>query len=215
LDSETILDILGNDTRRKILQLLSEEPMYFNQLAKEIGIGQQAVLRHLVTLEQGGIIEAYSEKSDLGAPDRKYYKLNSSFVLRISLSEDDFTIENQTISETRQKYKPTPKAAGEALSHLQANLLAVEQEISSVENRLRDLYALKQQILHRLHQVGRDNFDSSERRVLYRIIEESPKSMAELSDMVDEKESSLRAMLTSIANKMDEKSARLLFEDLD
>lgn len=198
------------------MQLLSEEPMYFNQLAKEIGVGQQAILRHLVALEQGGIIETYSKKSDLGAPDRKYYKLNSSFMLRISLSEDDFTIENQAISETRQKrYESTPKSAGEALSHLQTSLLDVEKEISSIEDRLRDLYALRQQILHRLHQVGRDNFDSSERRVLYRIIEESPKSVAELSDLVDEKESSLRAMLASIANKIDEKSARLLFEDLD
>ena len=42
-----ILDIIGNNTRRKILATLAREPMYFNQLAKEIGVGQQAILRHM------------------------------------------------------------------------------------------------------------------------------------------------------------------------
>ena len=50
-----ILDIIGNNTRRKILSTLSREPMYFNQLAKEIGIGQQAILRHVNALEDIGL----------------------------------------------------------------------------------------------------------------------------------------------------------------
>ena len=45
-----ILDIIGNNTRRKILATLAREPMYFNQLAKEIGVGQQAILRHMKVL---------------------------------------------------------------------------------------------------------------------------------------------------------------------
>ncbi|NOJ32321.1 MAG: hypothetical protein DA329_09315 [Candidatus Nitrosocosmicus sp.] len=44
LNTDLILDILGNSTRRKILFLLSKEPLYFNQLSKIIGIGQQSVL---------------------------------------------------------------------------------------------------------------------------------------------------------------------------
>jgi ArsR family transcriptional regulator len=81
------------------LAVLSQEPMYFNQLAKKIGIGQQAILRHLQALEESGLIETYAEKSNLGAPDRKYYRLTTSFILTISLSEDDFTITNQKIAE--------------------------------------------------------------------------------------------------------------------
>jgi len=46
--------------------------MYFNQLSKELGIGQQAVLRHMQVLENSGLIESYAEKSELGAPNRKY-----------------------------------------------------------------------------------------------------------------------------------------------
>jgi ArsR family transcriptional regulator len=72
-DDDIILDIVGNNTRRKILATLAREPMYFNQLAKEIAIGQQAILRHMKALEDIGLIESYAERSNLGAPDRKYY----------------------------------------------------------------------------------------------------------------------------------------------
>src|SRR5919106_5065709 len=85
-DTDVLLDVLGNETRRRILNLISHEPMYFNQLAREIGTGQQAILRHVKILEDSGLIESYAKKSDLGAPNRKYYKVNSSFNLNISVS---------------------------------------------------------------------------------------------------------------------------------
>jgi ArsR family transcriptional regulator len=102
-DTDVLLDVLGNETRRRILNLISHEPMYFNQLAKEIRTGQQAILRHVKILEDTGLIESYSEKSDLGAPDRKYYRVNSSFNLSISVSNDNFTIRNEDIEELRYK----------------------------------------------------------------------------------------------------------------
>ena len=130
-DDDIILDIIGNNTRRKILATLAREPMYFNQLAKEISIGQQAILRHMKTLEDMGLIESYAEKSNLGAPDRKYYRLNSSFSLTICLSEDAFSIENHKIEQYRHKesdkfYKEYDLLAqeddGRILNQLQSNL---------------------------------------------------------------------------------------------
>jgi ArsR family transcriptional regulator len=89
-DFGLILDIIGNNTRRKILATLAREPMYFNPLAKEIGVGQQAILRHMKALEDIELVASYAERSNLGAPDRKYYRLNSSFSLTISISQDFF-----------------------------------------------------------------------------------------------------------------------------
>jgi ArsR family transcriptional regulator len=102
-DTDVLLDVLGNETRRRILNLISHEPMYFNQLAKEIRTGQQAILRHMKILEDSGLIESYAKKSDLGAPDRKYYRVNSSFNLSISVSNDNFTVRNEDIEELRYK----------------------------------------------------------------------------------------------------------------
>jgi ArsR family transcriptional regulator len=196
--------------------------MYFNQLAKKIGIGQQAILRHLQALEESGLIETYAEKSNLGAPDRKYYRLTTSFILTISLSEDDFIITNQKIAElwhkeSKKYYKnldSIPKDMGVALSSLQENLAGIEQEISNLESSLNDLRALRQLILHKLHRIGMDSFEDNERKVLYKIVVDSPTSVAELSDLIDEKESSLRAIITSMRSKLDKDSAQLLFGDL-
>ena len=102
-DTDVLLDVLGNETRRRILNLISHEPMYFNQLAREIGTGQQAILRHVKILEDSGLIESYAKKSELGAPNRKYYKVNSSFNLSISVSNDNFTVRNEDIKELRYK----------------------------------------------------------------------------------------------------------------
>jgi ArsR family transcriptional regulator len=221
LDSGTILDILGNDTRRRILSILAQEPMYFNQLAKEVGVGQQAVLRHLQSLEDGGFINAYSEKSSLGAPDRKYYRLSTSFVLVVALSEDDFTIKNRKIEQTRQKesarlYRQFDSMYDDpstALPNLRETLVAIDKEAEALEQRLNDLRALRQLVLKRLHEIGMDKFEQEERRVLYKIVEKSPENIAELSDLVDRKESDVRAIVSKMDKKV-ERDSRPLF-DLD
>jgi predicted transcriptional regulator len=214
---------LGNDTRRKILAVLSDEPMYFNQLAKEVHIGQQAVIRHLQALEDSGLIETYAEKSEFGAPDRKYYRLNNSFILTVSLSEDDFTIKKQDLTESVQnkqskKYNKMldsmPEDTGAVLSLLQEQLADVEDRISALELQLNDLRALKQLILNRLHKIGMDSFEQDERRIIYKIIEESPRSIAELSKIMGEKESDLKGVIKEIRNRMDIKRTQVLFENL-
>jgi len=211
-DDDMILDIIGNNTRRRILATLAREPMYFNQLAKEIAIGQQAILRHMKTLEDIGLIESYGEKSNLGAPDRKYYRLSSSFSLTICLSEDAFSIENRKIEQYRHKesdkfYKEYDLLAqdndGKTLNQLQNNLIRIEKEISNLDSRLNDLRALKQLIVNRLHKIAKDNFEEElERRILHTIIGESPKSVSELANRLNEKPSRIRNILNEMNKKI-------------
>jgi predicted transcriptional regulator len=104
---DVILDILCSETRRKILSILAEEPMYFNQLARKVHVGQQAILRHMETLEKNGIVESYLEKSTFGAPSRKYYKVRTSFSLSVSLSKDSFSVINREIREATNNRKDT------------------------------------------------------------------------------------------------------------
>ena len=239
-DSGSILDIIGNSTRRRILAVLSQEPMYFNQLSKEIGIGQQSILRHMRVLEDSGIITSYAERSDLGAPDRKYYKLNSAFSLTISISEDTFGIKNRSIVESRyggskkfyKEFDSTPAETGNALIHMQSTLMRVEKEISDLELCLNDLRALKQLILGRLHRIGRETFEGYlEREVLYDIIEHRGvarkekisgrrksirrrRSVHEIADTLNENEYHIEASLAKIRNKLEKNSAELLLGNL-
>ena len=214
-NSDSILDILGNDTRRKILSTLADEPMYFNQLSKEIDIGQQAILRHLDSLEKAGLVETYSEKSEFGAPSRKYYRLSSAFTLTISLSEDDFLVSHQKIKDSlsthsKKKVKKPEESASEetgaTVSLLYETLNDVNGGIAKMESHLSTLRARRQDILRRLHEIGTERFEGDERKVLYVLVRESPKSFAELSDLLDEKESVLKALLASMRGKMEGQS---------
>lgn len=196
--------------------------MYFNQLSKELDIGQQAVLRHMQVLESSGLIESYAEKSELGAPNRKYYRLSSSFSLTIFISKDAFSIESRKIVESRykksdkfyKKFNSITKDTGQGLTSLQGSLTDLDNEISNLESRLNDFRALKQLILHRIHEIGKDNFDLLERRILYSIIiragEKSPKSIYDLADMLNEKESRVKNALASVYSKIGNDSAKKL-----
>jgi ArsR family transcriptional regulator len=198
-DTNVLLDVLGNETRRKILNLISHEPMYFNQLAKEIRTGQQAILRHVKILEDTGLIKSYAERSDLGAPDRKYYRVNSSFNLSISVSNDNFTVRNEDIEELRYKeadalYKKFDELDSIVLSHYNYTLfesmgknatsnhrklvMSIDQILLKLQQNLEDTEG---QILHlesRLndlralkHDIEKENFDDIERRLICSIME--------------------------------------------
>jgi len=201
LDPDLVLDVIGNSTRRKILTTLSKEPMYFNQLSKQIGVGQQAILRHMRSLEESGLISSYVEKSNLAAPDRRYYKLKSEFSLTISVSQDAFGIKNSSITESRcneskkfyKQFDSTPNDTSDALVHMQSTLVDIDDEISSLEFRLNDLRALRQLNLRQLHQIGRETFGGYlERRVLYNIVEERGRMQEE-----KEKEKKVRGKKSS------------------
>lgn len=165
-DTNVLLDVLGNETRRRILNLISHEPMYFNQLAKEIRTGQQAILRHVKILEDTGLIESYAMRSELGAPDRKYYRVNSSFNLSISISNDNFTVRNEDIEELRYKeadalYKKFDELGSIVLSH-DDNTLDESTNRNTRSNQRKSVMSLDQ-ILLKLQQ----NLEDAEGQILH------------------------------------------------
>jgi ArsR family transcriptional regulator len=204
--------------------------MYFNQLSKEIGIGQQAILRHMQALENRGLIKTYVEKSDLGAPDRKYYRLNSSFSLTIALSQDSFSIENRkmvAISGNRPKRtrfyneelqsirSPRDKNdIGKVLTCLKTEFGDIEKEMSNLQLRLSELRSLKQFVLGRIHEIGKDNFEPLERKVLNTVMENValryPRSISKIASMLNENESNIRNAIARIRDKLDNESAAAL-----
>ena len=222
INSNLILDILGNETRRKILFELSDEPMYFNQLAKAIGIGQQAILRHMQALEEGGIIKTYEEKSNLGGPNRKYYCLSSSFSLIISMSQDSFSVTNNQINNKNNKKnldklfinsKSIPKSSVKnELALVRKKLLSIENGISDLESRLNNLQTQKQTVLHRLHEIGKDNFGHLERKILYKAITaQSSVSISKLASLLNENESQVKNAVSNLQNKLDKDIITMLF----
>ena len=88
-DMDSILSIVENPTRRKILQAVVREPHYPLQLSKELGISQQAVVKNLNLMEREGLVVSYRESSDRG-PDRIFYKPSSEFTITIDMRNSMF-----------------------------------------------------------------------------------------------------------------------------
>jgi len=66
---DELLSAIENQTRREILKRLVEGRHYALQLAKDLRVSQQAIVKHLDVLEKSKIIKkAGMEKSEMGAP---------------------------------------------------------------------------------------------------------------------------------------------------
>lgn len=90
---EQILDMLGNETRRDILQLLSERPCYVTELSQELEIGHKAIIEHLENMRRAGILVARFKKIEKGRP-RKYFTIAQELILEIKIGHDQFDIES-------------------------------------------------------------------------------------------------------------------------
>ncbi len=202
---DSIFEVLGSKTRRNILRNLSSEPMYFNQLSKKIGIGQQSMLRHMKALHTAGFVQPYREKSDLGAPDRKFYRLDSSFTLSINSSKDEFSIKrkglksskNKQASKLRNKISSMLKS-GVTLDFIHENLTEFDKEILELETRLQHLREVRQVLLHRTNEIGISDFSRIERKVLYELVTEEPLSVDSISNRTEETQTDVKSAVDQI-----------------
>jgi ArsR family transcriptional regulator len=104
-----VLGIVGNETRRKILELLSKEPHYISQIAKKLDVTQPAILKHLSILEKAGLIENFWRKNPLGAA-RKYYRICDSVGIEIAINPKGFKVEKRPQTMSCSKYLEAERA---------------------------------------------------------------------------------------------------------
>jgi hypothetical protein len=155
-------------------------------------------------------------------------------------SKDGFSIRNNEIKELRFKefeklYKEYEKSIAEyhnkknknfhrtglLLDLFKNTLSEIEKEISEHESKINDLQALRQMILRDIHKIGKDNFEFSERQIIYSFIDKhtptpshSSSSVAELTDILDENETDIKNSVKNlIAHKFKEDKTSI-FESL-
>jgi len=152
-----LLEVLGNETRRKILELLAKEPKYLLQLSRELNVSQQAILKHINVLMRAGLIRAYEVKVGSLGPSRKYYELVRPISLSINLfrgySEIEFhdfadevpdnlrevleLVEREVLSERLY----------EALSEVKSVIQMIDKELQEVRAKERALLNAKCKLL--------------------------------------------------------------------
>ncbi len=216
LDIEKVLDILGNETRRRILRYLAEEPRYFIQLSKELGVSQQAVLKHLEILQALNLVESFAEKSDLAGPDRKYYRLNRSLILTIGLSEDVFRMKMREYDNTEeamtnltgfeeawQKILDTEEIT-EVILKSKKLINKIDENIIRIDEKRSDVVRLRQDVTNLVHEKIRSKFNSKlERRIIYSLIESPEKlDIENLAEEFDVREKEIIQSIEEIQKKL-------------
>jgi len=86
-------------TRLKILQKLSLNDCYLTELSASLNINNRALLRHLESLSNMGLLESYLEEKARGRPPRKYYRVSKSFQIRTTITPEFFDINIIPIDE--------------------------------------------------------------------------------------------------------------------
>ncbi len=85
MDSAALLDLLGNENRRRILRLLARKPCYVTEISEYLGVSPKAVIDHLRKLEEAGLVD-----SRVDDQRRKYFSIARNLRLEVSVSPYGF-----------------------------------------------------------------------------------------------------------------------------
>ncbi|MCS7119005.1 MAG: ArsR family transcriptional regulator [Archaeoglobaceae archaeon] len=81
-----ILDAIGNESRRRILELLAKKPCYVSEISYYLRMAPKVVLEHLEKLESAKIVESVEDGR------RRYYYIPRSIHLEITISPHLFEV---------------------------------------------------------------------------------------------------------------------------
>jgi len=85
MDSAGLLDLLGNENRRRILRLLARKPCYVTEIGEYLGVSPKAVIDHLRKLEEAGLVESTTDEAR-----RKYFHIARNLRLEVNVSPYGF-----------------------------------------------------------------------------------------------------------------------------
>ncbi|QLK25887.1 metalloregulator ArsR/SmtB family transcription factor [Natrinema zhouii] len=187
MDSAALLDLLGNENRRRILRLLARKPCYVTEISEYLGVSPKAVIEHLRKLEEAGLIE-----SRVDDQRRKYFHIARNVRLEVTVSPYGFA--------SKSAYPANSSFDITTCRHLSLDiswdetgdldeLLAVLEDLERLEN---ELSLAQRWVQGRLNDVF-DNISETigagpESRIyadLLACVRSEPKSVGEISEEID------------------------------
>ena len=143
MESAQMLDILGNENRRKILQLLSNRPCYVSEISGRLGVGPKAIINHLGMLEETGLIECRVDDQR-----RKYFNIADNMRIEVAVSPHSYAVSVHTAPiHTRYHLKHDDDETSEVQkAYATSALTELNREIRNTKSKQEEL-ARKQQEL--------------------------------------------------------------------
>ena len=166
MDPAKLLDILGNENRRKIIQLLANRPCYVSEISGRLGVGPKAIISHLSLLEQAGLIECSVDEQR-----RKYFNIANNMRLEVSVSPYDYTVALHDIAFDKEKKEDSQvgekRPAREEssvffleLSHGLQELKTKQEELAQMQQQLQAEYTkMMDRCLDSIEEVSKNSVE--------------------------------------------------------
>lgn len=164
LPLDTVLELLGNPTRRVILSKLAKIPHSTSELHKALGISRQAVHSQLQILKEHNIIEKIN-------PDKRggKYRIKANLSISLNISPDYYNINYDAVEiepksqkmflsdgEESKKYKG--KTPSEKVKFLGEQIMGIEERLSRLESHRKELLQRKESFIIQLKNLMRKKF---------------------------------------------------------
>ena len=208
---DTILQVVENPVRRKIIKRLSQEPAYALQLSKELGLGQPLVAKHLAVMEHAKLVSSAIEASPSGPPRRKY-TLAKEVTITMDVGRNVFLERGTSL-----KPKPAGKRSEEAvrlrkrleramevederkrLTSLSEVLSEVDLGIEGLESERADLLDVRNQAMREASGIAGNLAEADMRRVLFHILNEHDREVRRISEALNLREFSVKEILEEL-----------------
>ncbi len=196
MESAQLLDILGNENRRKILHLLASRPCFMSEIAERLDVGAKAILGHLLLLEQAGLIEANVDEQR-----RKYFHITDNLRLEVFVSPYSFEVETTTIAFSVPKHHAKSDKAITGLKlrygevqELMEHRQQVLHEYQEVQANLTEAMG---QCMDAIEDAANDNIEAE---ILYALLK-GPMNQRALSMQLEIPEYMLEGYLKRMAEK--------------
>jgi predicted transcriptional regulator len=205
----SVLQLLENPIRRKIIKRLSHGASYPLQLSKELSLGQPLVARHLAVMEKAGLVTSTMQASP-GAPDRRRYRLAKSVSITLDVAPNLFmqrgvtfdTIEGKGFSDRNTSLmSDVSKITGrdeKAISSLSTILDEVDRRLEGMQSERAALLHIRNAVMTAAAEAIAEMEGEDKRRVVYNILEEHTRDVEEISESLDLRETVVREILKDL-----------------
>ena len=208
MDSAALLDLLGNENRRRILRLLARKPCYVTEISEYLGVSPKAVIDHLRRLEEAGLVESRTDDQR-----RKYFHISRNLRLEVSVSPYEFGMKSAYPASTSLDITTCRHISvnveiddgdgvdREDVAKMAAELKRLEELESELSLAQRWVHGRMTDVLDRLSESVEIPGDSRIHAEVLAAVSEGPKTAAEIGREVDVPEPIVEECLSSLADR--------------
>lgn len=209
---DILLKILENPIRRKIIERLSQEPNYTLQIAKELGLGQQLVAKHLKIMEKCGLVKSNIQRSPAG-PQRRVFGLAKSLSITVDVAPHlfkqdilffDLAPDEQQIPEILESLIKRKKRIV-AFTDWKDKIKPFAQLLSDIDSKLENLedermllLSIRNSIMKEVYEIIKKINDANTRRVFHQALDEHDQSIRRISQALNLREELVTQVIQKI-----------------